>query len=143
MRHLAIFTLAMAWLCTPMNVLAFPEATRRRDVGYLSQPDPTPDIEFSHFRHLELGKRQRPSLPDDPTTFSLVISPDSTCGYVSGSAGTGVVCYGDTKCSWEIGELKAIFCGTVAHLQCFDSSDAVNTASCGEYCQSNKYNLLW
>ncbi|KAM0348527.1 hypothetical protein HYE67_000324 [Fusarium culmorum] len=134
--------LAIVWSRIPIAVLAFPEATKRRHHGYFSQPDPTPAIDFSHLQHLELGKRQQTSAPDDDLTFSVVISPDSTCGYVSGSAGSGVVCFGDTKCTWEIGELKAILCGTVGHLRCLDRTDALNTDVCNDVCKSNQLNLL-
>ncbi|EYB25275.1 hypothetical protein QX201_004490 [Fusarium graminearum] len=103
--------LAIVWSHIPIAVLAFPEATKRRHHGYLSQPDPTPAIEFSHLQHLELGNRQQTSAPDDDLTFSLVISPDSTCGYVSGSAGSGVSNELNLLCT----KTNEPYCGTYSY----------------------------
>ncbi|XEV04349.1 hypothetical protein FSHL1_009636 [Fusarium sambucinum] len=134
--------LIISWFVTLNYVFAIPEPTKRRDLGYLSQPDPTSAIEISQLRHLELGKRQQTSMPDDLGTFTLVVSPDSTCGYVSGSAGSGIICPQNKKCSWEIGTLEIIICDTIAYTQCFNSETALNTKTCDDACQSNELNLL-
>ncbi|KAM0551883.1 hypothetical protein ACHAPJ_008220 [Fusarium lateritium] len=97
-------------------------------------------VKMLELRHLELGKRQATASTD--TTFTLVISPDKTCGFLSGSPGNAITCGNGQKCSWELAHLTAIFCGETAYNRCIDRTDALNTKLCGDVCQSNSYNLL-
>ncbi|KAF5619865.1 uncharacterized protein FTJAE_11827 [Fusarium tjaetaba] len=122
------------------NALAIAEATKRRDAGYMYQPDPTPIVGISDLRHLALGKRQETTAV--ASTFTLVVSPDSTCGFLSGSPGNAITCGNGDKCSWELRYATAIFCGTQAYNRCLERDDALDTKLCNDVCQSNQYNLL-
>ncbi|KAF4991239.1 hypothetical protein FGRMN_7954 [Fusarium graminum] len=102
--------------------LAISEATKRRDAGYMYQPEPTPIVAIlDDLRHLALAKRQTTSTV---ITYSLVVSPDSTCGFLSGSPGNAIKCPHGDICSWEV------------------ALEALNTKLCDDVCQSNTYNLL-
>jgi hypothetical protein len=98
-------------------------------------------LAFEALKHLDLGKRQASTTP--ATTFTVVISPDSTCGFLSGSPGNAITCSNGDLCSWELAHVPAIFCGTTAYLQCLDREDALDPELCDDVCQENSYNLLW
>ncbi|KAH7251565.1 hypothetical protein BKA59DRAFT_435545 [Fusarium tricinctum] len=133
--------LALSPLAGVVNGLAISEATKRPNAGYVHQPEPTPMIEFlDDLRHLALGKRQATSTED--ITYTLVNSPDSTCGFLSGSPGNAITCSNGEKCSWELAHVTGIFCGTSAYNRCLDRSEALDTKLCNDVCQSNSYNLL-
>ncbi|KAM0344119.1 hypothetical protein ACHAPU_007840 [Fusarium lateritium] len=122
------------------DALAISEATKRRDAGYMYQPEPTPIIAMlDNLKHLALGKRQATSTV---TTFTLVVSPDSTCGFLSGSPGNGIDCPNGDICSWEVAHVKGVFCGSTLYNRCIDRSEALDTKLCDDVCQSNSYNLL-
>ncbi|KAF9772923.1 hypothetical protein IL306_009335 [Fusarium sp. DS 682] len=127
-------------VCAGVNALAISEPTKRQDAGYMYQPDPTPIVGISDLRHLALGKRQETTAA--ASTFTLVISPDSTCGFLSGSPGNAITCANREKCSWELRYATAIFCGTQAYNRCLERNDALDTKLCDDVCQSNQYNLL-
>ncbi|KAG5655463.1 hypothetical protein KAF25_000712 [Fusarium avenaceum] len=133
--------LALSPLAGVANTLAITEAIKRPNAGYVHQPESTPMVEFlDDLRHLALGKRQATSTED--ITYTLVNSPDSTCGFLSGSPGNAITCSNGEKCSWELAHVTGIFCGTSAYNRCLDRSDALDTKLCNDVCQSNSYNLL-
>ncbi|KAF4949762.1 hypothetical protein FSARC_13409 [Fusarium sarcochroum] len=140
MKRSPYYVLALGVWAVMANALAISEPTKRRDAGFMYQPDPTPMVKMLELRHLELGKRQATTSAE--TTFTLVISPDKTCGFLSGSPGNAITCENGDNCSWELAHLTAIFCGTTAYNRCLNRADAINTKLCDDVCQSNSYNLL-
>ncbi|KAF5665175.1 hypothetical protein FHETE_6791 [Fusarium heterosporum] len=140
MRIFSCYGLALSVWAGVTDALAISEATKRRDAGYMYQPEPTPIIAIlDDLRHLALAKRQTTSTV---ITYSLVVAPDSTCGFLSGSPGNAIKCpYGDI-CSWEVAYVKGVFCGSTAYNRCVDRSEALDTKLCDDVCQSNTYNLL-
>ncbi|KAM0244124.1 hypothetical protein ACHAP5_006607 [Fusarium lateritium] len=134
--------LALGLLAGETDALAISEATKRPNPGYVHQPEPTPMIGIlDDLKHLALGKRQATSTED--VTYTLVNSPDSTCGFLSGSPGNAITCSNGDKCSWELAYVTGIFCGSTAYNRCLERSEALNTKLCNDVCQSNSYNLLW
>ncbi|KAM0204037.1 hypothetical protein ACHAPA_009419 [Fusarium lateritium] len=132
--------LALGLLAGVTNALAISEATKRPNV-YVHQPEPTPMIRIlDDLKHLALGKRQATSTED--ITYTLVNSPDSTCGFLSGSPGNAITCSNGDKCSWELAYVTGIFCGSIAYNRCLERSQALDTKLCNDVCQSNSYNLL-
>ncbi|KAH6953726.1 hypothetical protein BKA56DRAFT_604744 [Ilyonectria sp. MPI-CAGE-AT-0026] len=75
--------------------------------------------------------------------LTITIAPDGTCGfYVGGTTESVFTCSG-SPCSWESGQLNAIFCdlGYIS-TQCFDRNAAENTDICDAACRRNTNNLL-
>ncbi|KAM0398637.1 hypothetical protein ACHAO7_004191 [Fusarium culmorum] len=140
MNLILYYGLAVCFYVVSTNALAISEASKRPEAGYIYQPAPTPMFNFQALKHLDLGKRQASSTVE--TTLTVVVSPDSTCGFLSGSPGNAITCANGAQCSWELAHITAIVCGTAAHLQCFDRDYALNTESCDDVCQENTYNLL-
>ncbi|RGP81630.1 hypothetical protein FLONG3_230 [Fusarium longipes] len=140
MERTLYYWLTLCLCVISTNAVAISEATKRRDAGYIYQPAPTPMVALEALKHLNLGKRQASTTV--ATTFTVVISPDSTCGFLSGSPGNAITCSNGDLCSWELAHVQAIFCGTTAHLQCLDREDALNTELCDDVCRENSYNLL-
>ncbi|KAF4425164.1 hypothetical protein F53441_14180 [Fusarium austroafricanum] len=128
-------------VCAGANALAISEPTKRQDAGYMHQPDPTPHVGMSGMRHLAMDKRQASSA-SELTTYTIVVAPDSTCGFLSASPGNAITCSNKQRCSWELSYNTAIFCGSKAYNRCWDREDATNTEICDDVCQSNEYNLL-
>jgi hypothetical protein len=140
MNRFLYYGLALCFCIASANGLAISEATQRRDAGYIHQPAPTPMFDFQVLNHLDLEKRQASTTAE--TSLTVVISPDSTCGFLSGSPGNAITCANGARCSWELAHITAIFCGTAANLRCFDRDYALDTALCDDVCQGNSYNLL-
>ncbi|KAF7542442.1 hypothetical protein G7Z17_g11565 [Cylindrodendrum hubeiense] len=74
--------------------------------------------------------------------FTLTVSPDETCGYLSGSAGVGITCDNGALCSWEVTSIGAILCGATGYVQCIPMSIATDSEQCNDVCQSNSFNLI-
>ncbi|KAJ4328466.1 hypothetical protein N0V84_001150 [Fusarium piperis] len=124
--------------------MAISEPTGRRDVGYLYQPAPTlmpemHELEKLQKQLLHLGKRQETA---SVNTYTIINSPDETCGFLSGSPGNAIKCANGEKCSWEVAHITRIMCGTAAHVTCYNREQAFNTELCNDVCQSNSYYLL-
>ncbi|RMJ02458.1 hypothetical protein BHE90_015170 [Fusarium euwallaceae] len=124
--------------------MAISEPTGRRDAGYLYQPAPTlmpemHELEKLQKQLLHLGKRQETS---SVNTYTIVTSPDETCGFLSGSPGNAIKCANGEKCSWELAYITRIMCGSMAHVTCYNREQALNTELCNDVCQSNSFYLL-
>ncbi|KAM0504790.1 hypothetical protein ACHAP8_002178 [Fusarium lateritium] len=140
MNQILYYWIDLCFYAILTDALAISEATKRWDAGYIDQPAPTPMLEFQALKHLDLEKRQASTIVE--TTFTVVVSPDSTCGFLSGSPGNAITCSNGAQCSWELAHVTAIFCGTTAHLQCLEREYTLNTELCDDVCQKNSYNLL-
>lgn len=140
-----LHALALGAMVVSTAAMAIPEPTGRRDVGYLYQPAPTLMPEVHELKKLQekllhLGKRQETS---SVNTYTIVNSPDETCGFLSGSPGNAIKCANGEKCSWELAHITRIMCGSAAHVTCYNREQALNTELCNDVCQSNSYYLLW
>lgn len=90
----------------------------------------------------DLGLKHRQAETTSSVTYTITMSPDKTCGYLSGSAGVGITCENGATCAWEVKEVDAILCGTAILNRCIESSVAVDPDQCDDVCQSNEFNLL-
>ncbi|KAM6522683.1 hypothetical protein FALCPG4_012310 [Fusarium falciforme] len=136
--------LALGAMAVSTAAMAISEPTGRRDAGYLYQPAPTlmpemHELEKLQKQLLHLGKRQETA---SVNTYTVVNSPDETCGFLSGSPGNAIQCANGEKCSWELAHITRIMCGSVAHVTCYNREQALNTELCNDVCQSNSFYLL-
>ncbi|KAJ4251806.1 hypothetical protein NW757_006638 [Fusarium falciforme] len=84
--------LALGAMAVSTAAMAISEPTGRRDAGYLYQPAPTlmpemHELEKLQKQLLHLGKRQETA---SVNTYTVVNSPDETCGFLSGSPGNAI-----------------------------------------------------
>ncbi|KAH7129912.1 hypothetical protein B0J13DRAFT_627054 [Dactylonectria estremocensis] len=114
----------------PKRHLAFPLQTT--DAGFLRR------MAYPH------GPRAQQKRATSATAVTWTISPDETCGYLSGSVGAPITCDNSAICEWL--PRGGVLCegGTTysAHVSCYEMEDALNTDKCNDVCTSNIYNLL-